>query len=530
MKFFVRLSIKNKITWAIIITAAGIGLFVLVFFPVRESKIAFNALRDKAYTTARVIASKIAPTVIINDYAELEKILREVAREQKLEYLTFIDKEGKILVSSHEQLSNELDIANSPKEFVKHNMLNIKVPVKVSLTQLGELALGISLHNLRATNIRNFLASLIVSIAMIVLGVVIGRFVGKNIVEPIEHLVSITERVRQGDFSVRAKIFNPSDELGALSTAVNEMIENLGKSMNDLSSTVDELNKDKEQIQKLLREIEHAAEALSRAVEEMSSTAERLARSSETTNAAAQETGVTAKELQKSSQNISKAAEEVKNETQQSKEIVMQGWNSMTKALDGMKKIEDAFGMVNSSIVELAGKAERVSQVINLIEQVANQTKLLALNAAIESAGAGEAGKRFSVVASEIKRLSENVSASASEVRDLIEDIVRSTEHTVKSTENALGAVSEGSELIRVTAEILAKIQDMMLHISEQIERTAVAASEQVEGNAQIVRAMDDLRRVTEEVAEISQQVHKGAQHLTDIAHKLRELVQAMGV
>jgi methyl-accepting chemotaxis protein len=171
-------------------------------------------------------------------------------------------------------------------------------------------------------------------------------------------------------------------------------------------------------------------------------------------------------------------------------------------AVKGAREAEEG----GKAVQETVGAMHKIADRVTIIEEIARQTNLLALNAAIEAARAGEHGRGFSVVASEVRKLSERSQVAAKEIGELATSSVRIAERS-------------GSLL----GELLPSIRKT----SELVEEVAAGSSEQATGVQQINRAMSQVDSVTERSATAAEQLASTAEEMTTQAHALRDLVSS---
>ncbi|MFQ5428723.1 MAG: methyl-accepting chemotaxis protein, partial [Phycisphaerae bacterium] len=238
--------------------------------------------------------------------------------------------------------------------------------------------------------------------------------------ETLRHVATTCEAVAGGDYSVEVPIKGEKDLLGK---ALNKMITKL-------KSVTEQINSAGSRMVSASREQAEGARNQSTATEEMSSTVSELLAS--------------AKKMMESGASVAKQAELAAKEC-------AGGTTSVESAVEGIRGIHERVEKIAAHMLELGSKSQQISGVLDIIAELSEQTNLLSLNASIEAAGAGEAGKRFAVVASEIRKLAERATDSTGEIRSLIDSIQETVNSTIMATEEGTKAVQDG---VRLTEEV----------------------------------------------------------------------------
>ncbi|HEY3489392.1 MAG TPA: methyl-accepting chemotaxis protein, partial [Candidatus Deferrimicrobiaceae bacterium] len=175
-------------------------------------------------------------------------------------------------------------------------------------------------------------------------------------------------------------------------------------------------------------------------------------------------------------------------------------------------------------------KSGEIGKVMDLIKEIAGEIHLLALNAAIESAAAGEHGRRFAVVASEVRRLAEKTRESTETIRSLVSEIQSATQGSIVATEQGSLEVDKWRETINLTASTFAEIIGMIEKTSEASMQISLATHQQTSANDQVV---DGMRQVAEMVAQSAYSMKSSsasAAELKVMAARLSEKASAFQV
>ena len=325
---------------------------------------------------------------------------------------------------------------------------------------------------------------------LLAMGLLIGYFVRRIILRPLNHLGGSITQVAEGDFTVRAEA-RADDEIGTLARTFNGMVDRLNRA---------------------LREVETASQGVA-------SGATQLAASSEQIFKTVEETARVGEDLRQAGSGVREALQRLgANITRLDENALETGTRTRAAAQDtedGARAGKDAEGGMEA-IREATG---RILQAVQIIQDIARQTNLLSLNAAIEAAKAGAQGKGFAVVAEEVRKLAERSATAAAEIREL-------TDHTE-------GAVSRGIESVANTLGKLDSIRDRIGQVTLQVQGVAElsrgqeTASHEVDGlMAGTADKLQQNAAATQELAATVTEITRTAEELSKVADGLRVLVQ----
>ncbi len=288
---------------------------------------------------------------------------------------------------------------------------------------------------------------------------------------PLQKLIKVSEHISKGDFSQDVKI-QSNDEIG-----------NLVKMFNYMLASLRVLNR---QTQESIARISSVSvEMLSSSEEQASGTAELAASVGEIT--------ATMEELSSSAKQVAVNAESVAKIAEDSETTGSQGSESISESIHIMEEIKETTKDSMRKVASFSEKSQKIGDVLSMIREIASETHLLALNASIEASAAGEFGKRFGVVASEVRRLAERTKAYAEEIKNVVSEIQVSTGAAVLSIEQSVKNVDKGVEVIRGAGQALNSNLGL-------IEKT-------VSSSRQIVMVTQQQRSATEQVAETMKEI-----------------------
>ena len=208
------------------------------------------------------------------------------------------------------------------------------------------------------------------------------------------------------------------------------------------------------------------------------------------------------------------------------------------EADEGVRIVEGVTGGINraaqetsvlaENMRELGQKAESISQVITLIEEVADQTNLLALNAAIEAARAGEAGRGFAVVADEVRKLAEKTMSATREVESAIESIQEGTNQSAATVDSAVAAIEKAGHMGEESGHSLQQISALAEDSSSRVSAIATAATEQSAASEEINRNISEVNHLSADIAEAMEGASSQVRDMAEQAHVLKDILDAI--
>jgi methyl-accepting chemotaxis protein len=285
-----------------------------------------------------------------------------------------------------------------------------------------------------------------------------------------------------------------------------------------------------ETLRKFVTEIREAALQLSTSSAEVLAAATQNESSTSAQASAIHETTATMEELKGASHQIAENAQMVAAIAEQTLSGARQGEGAIKAFMSSMEKVRHNAIEVDDAIAKLSKRVERIGTVVEVIDEIADRSDLLALNAALEGAKAGEAGRGFSIVAAEMRRLAENVMESTKEIKNLITEIREATHAAKDASDGNKKMAGEGEQLggnaMQSVSGILSGIQETsdaarVIHLATQQQRTATE---------QVVQSMSEIEEVTRSAQSGSKQATGAASELTHLAERLAELVKRFKV
>ena len=371
--------------------------------------------------------------------------------------------------------------------------------------------------------------SLIIGMAAIV---VVFIFIRK-IVAPLSYAANAVEELAALDFRVKnerqeRRVAGLKDEVGNIMRAVLKLRGELTAVVTELKNQSGNLFEQSDSLSKSASDTMNNMKDTDRAVDEMANGATMLAQETQSASENVIEIGNMIDKVNDNTEELAKDADNMK-------ELGENAENILRQLIAGQKEMVTHIGVVNDKTHEANKAAGKISEVVNLITEIASQTNLLSLNASIEAARAGEAGRGFAVVAENIKQLAEQTTSSAADIQDIIHDLEQKSGETVEKTEAVNNIVNKQSEDMKQTADILNQVITGITGLIDKIDSIAVSVANMDKSKENVVDVIGNLSSVsqenaasTEETSASTTMAMETAKKIADEAVKLKDIAQEL--
>lgn len=422
-------------------------------------------------------------------------------------------------------------------------------------------------------------------IAIPLVGILASVNIARRVVRPLRQLQAQAEALAGGEVDLRRELtIDSDDETGQVARAFNrfmgtlrELVGQVTRTATEVSATSEQLVASSEQSATSTRQISDVVEQLAQGAQEQSNSAQSTHESMQRLDAAisrlvgiVKEQAGAAEGSRALMETVGEAVNTLRESTQkladasaEASESALHGQQRVANTISGFRGISQAVEEVAVAVRELGSRSAKIGEIIQVIDEIADQTNLLALNAAIEAARAGEHGKGFAVVADEVRRLAEKSRQATKEIASIIQTMQQSVATAVASMEKGNEAVAQGTSLVedmgtgfediaravRETDQAVQAIQDALegivgatRKVEETMGRLAVLAEQSREATEEMARSAGTVRQAIETIAAVTEQsaaaaeeasasteeVHASATSVSEAARRLAGMAETL--
>ena len=333
---------------------------------------------------------------------------------------------------------------------------------------------------------------------------VVGAVIGRSIVGGVVAVQRTIGRIEtELDFSLRVPA-KYRDELGQMARALNRLLERLQSSIGMIASS---------------------AAKVSAASASMTESSEQVARASEEQSNSAGSMAASIQELTVSINHVGERAGETKHSTTDAGQMAENGRAVVEQTIGHINAIADAVAQASQRIRELGEQSDRITSMVAVIREVADQTNLLALNAAIEAARAGEQGRGFAVVADEVRKLAERTAKSTQDITQMVDAVRNGAKSAEEGMQIAVERVAAGVSRSGEVSESIRMISESSHHTVVMVNEISGAISEQGTASTSIAQQIERIAQMAEECSAAAKGSADSARQLDHLAAEMARVV-----
>jgi twitching motility protein PilJ len=306
----------------------------------------------------------------------------------------------------------------------------------------------------------------------------------------------------EGDLTVKATV--TEDITGAIADSVNFAVEALRSLVTTINETAVRVSSAAQETQATAK---HLADAANQQAEQITSASAKI------------------NEMAVSIDQVSRNSADSAEVAQRSVQIASNGAQIVRQTIIGMDSIREQIQETSKRIKRLGESSQEIGSIVELINDIAEQTNILALNAAIQAASAGEAGRGFAVVADEVQRLAERATGATKRIETLVQTIQSDTVEAVSSMEQTTTQVVNGARLAEDAGTALGEIEKVSNNLAGLIQGISSAAKQQSAAATNISSTMSSIQQITAQTSVGANQTAESIGNLAQLAQELRRSV-----
>jgi methyl-accepting chemotaxis protein len=480
---------------------AAIAAFVMLYCSHRIETLSRSLVESRLSSTAGVIAAAAVTSLEAGEGRGIDTVLQGLASTDDVAYAVVWRPDGSVAGAYHaERLKTRMPNAPSvPSLAVQGSEMRLEQSIDGPHGLLGVMSIALAAEPLRA-EFRATVTTLTVGLVLLLVAVLGAAHVGaSSLMRPLEHMIEVSSRVADGELSLPSDgVFaEGDDEVGRMAGALKRMLASLRElsaatgrvAQGDLTGRLtmagpvaDAFNAMIEGQRAVLQQIGETSMQLAGATTQIYAAAQEQQATATEQSASVDEASQTMQSLLQSAAHIAESARGVLANAERTKETT-----------DGMAK----------RFAELSGHTNRIAELLDVIREIADRSDLLALNASLEATRAGEAGRSFALVAAEMRRLAERVTASVQDVKLLVTDVRAFGSSTLMATEEARRLAESTTESARQITLVTQQQRTGTEQVSQGMREITAALAQSVSAATQIRTTIETLKTQADRLSDI---------------------------
>lgn len=511
-----RLSLRNKILGVTGITGGLVAVILVAAFTLQMR----GTLHDELAKRARVVSVELAHNLNVEastrDVTNLQEATDATLKEvPDVAYVVIRDPRGEVLVRSSlpslEKATLRTPSALNGQEaedvtVADQRVVEAAAPMRIGTGEgrlVGSVQVALT-QDAMSTALRGMTRTAVGLGMLALVGCLVGAaLMSRLLIVPLERLASAAAGIAAGD--LRQQIDTTGrDEIGAVARSFAQMAQGLTDLITDLRG---------------------AAADIEREANSVLATSSRQSAMAHQQASAINETSTTVAEIAQTSRQATSFADGVISSTQRSEDVSREGQQVVSESVTGMQNLGDQVKNIALAITELNERTLQIGDIISTVKDVAEQSNLLALNASVEAAKAGEHGRGFSVVATEMRALAEQSRMAAAQVRALLGEVQKGTRAAVSATDEGSRRAQAALALSLSAGEAIVGLTEVIRESSSAARQIAGSARQQTIGVDQISAAMTELASAMADTVDGTRRIEQVAGNLSNLSKRFSERV-----
>lgn len=458
---------------------------------------------QKLNTFKAVVDINIRPVLRVKEMAGIDKEVLEALSRMESVYLGSFEAVRKSVMDA--AATGQYPITG--KEWIEKSSEAIDSILAVSAA-VGKMVDAPVMADLAASK-RNMIIAFVFTLAIVALGLLCIAVVRSKVVVPLARINEAMANIESTNDLTLSIDSASTDETGQIASSFNGMIGKFNAIVKDLHSS-----------------IEHLASSS----EELSASAVQIAGGSTSQSSRAAQVSTATQEMSATiievARNVASAADAAK----EASAVAVNGGRIVSGTITSMKGIACTAKESSATISALGDRSNQIGDIVNVIDDIADQTNLLALNAAIEAARAGEQGRGFAVVADEVRKLAEKTMKATKEIGEMIKAMQDETDKAIVSMREEVNAVESGVRLAEEAGQALEEIVSKVDVVTSMVHQVTTATEQQSAATEQISGDITAVADVINETSASAQQIAKASQEMAELATSLKATVEVFRI
>ncbi len=463
--------------------------------------------------------------ILLQDEEQLKQAVENFYNENpNSKYIAVYNADGKLLVEKNlnsldedkkKVISFDGDVEYSKLLINGETVLDVKAKVYRGGDFVGYVRGGFVSTGIKEAMSKAHLINLGFVGFAILLGLVFSYIVIVWFVNPVDKIRQAAELVAQGNVNVSVDgLSERGDEIGFLIRSFNKMVEN----MRDLIEGT------------LIKEIIEVSNTVANSTSQISSSTEEMSTAVQDQARQIAEIVSAIEEMSRTVVDNAHQAERAEGLAKESSSFATEGSKAVIATIEQMHQLVEVVKNSAQSIQILSKSSDQIGEIIDVIEDIADQTNLLALNAAIEAARAGEQGRGFAVVADEVRKLAERTMKATKEIGKMIKQIQNDTSEAVKIMGSGVRVAETGIQLADNANLALKQIVQNISDVANLISEISRANKEQAKVSEDISKAVESISSISEQTSAGVNQIAKSVEDLSKLTERLRRTVMKFNI
>ncbi|MDH5162948.1 methyl-accepting chemotaxis protein [Heyndrickxia oleronia] len=514
MPFLHKLSLRTVLILPIILVIILSSVIIAYFSYTKNKQITVQSTEQQLQASVEVISEKITMLKATVPKQQFDKKLSYALTQNKNRFRSSSLSPIQFKLTKDQTIEQFTEYRNSIPKLSKNNIKQIiqqrqgiiqDQGMMIAFAQQVELdgayyIIALKDHDyLQPVNSYRIMLVLITSITVIVASLV-GFFTIRRVTKPILYLKDLMGKVSSGDLRARIGLSHSSKELNLLESGFNQMVDRLHSIIYQLEESANRVTISSERMRMTASDSKSASEQIAIAMEEVVGGSEVQVKSAERV------TNDVIKIANRMDQ-VSHSIHKVKESSQIAFRKAKTGNQLVDRTVEQIKLVNGSIENTAQLIHSLNEKSNQIDHILNLIQELANLTNLLSLNATIEAARAGEHGKGFSVVAQEVKKLSNQSGQAVLKIKEITDEIRNETEDVVMAMKNGLAELKEGIDMVQQTEEAFADITNAVSIVTGETEDVSKIVSHVHSQTKDGVLQISNISAISQDFARSIQQV-----------------------